>query len=92
MMGKNKRKAESSLDPLPEHFKSLEEAAEFWDEHDSADYEDLMSDVDCEVDIERKTYLVRLDGELYRKVHAITRKKGVPAEKLINLWVDEKAS
>ncbi len=91
-MEKNKRKAEKARDPLPEHFKSLEEAAEFWDEHDSADYEDLMSDVDFEVDIKRKTYLVRLDGEVYRKVRAVARKRGVPAEELVNHWVDEKAS
>jgi glycosyltransferase involved in cell wall biosynthesis len=37
--------------PLPEHFDSLEQAAEFWDTHDSADYEEFMSDVEFEVDI-----------------------------------------
>jgi dolichol-phosphate mannosyltransferase len=35
-------------DPLPEHFNSLEEAAEFWDTHDSADYEDYMRDIEEE--------------------------------------------
>ncbi|MCA1566484.1 MAG: hypothetical protein LC803_12750 [Acidobacteria bacterium] len=44
-------------DPLPEHFLSLEQAAEFWDEHDSADYEEYMREVVCEVKIERRIFI-----------------------------------
>jgi glycosyltransferase involved in cell wall biosynthesis len=43
-------------DLLPEHFDSLEEAAEFWDTHDSADYEEYMQDVECDVEIKMKSY------------------------------------
>lgn len=89
---KSKIKERKHRDPLPEHFASVEEAAEFWDTHDSADYEEFMQDVECEVDIKRRTYLVSLDGDLYRKVRAIAQEKGVPADALVNLWVEEKAS
>jgi hypothetical protein len=41
---KKKRKR----DPLPEEFGSLEEAGEFWDTHDSTDYEEYMKDVRVE--------------------------------------------
>lgn len=77
---------------LPEHFESLEQAAEFWDTHDSADYEDQMSDVECEIKVQGKLFLVALDDGLYRKVRAIARKKGVPAQTLVNRWIEEKAS
>lgn len=50
-----------SRHPLPEHFDDLEQAAEFWDTHDSADYEDQMTDVECEVDIKKRTYLASLE-------------------------------
>jgi hypothetical protein len=89
---KNKMKVRKHRDPLPEHFNSIEEAADFWDTHDSADYEEYMNDVECDVDIKRRTYLVSLDGDLYRKVRAIAQEKGVPAETLVNLWIEEKAS
>ena len=89
---KSKARTPKQRDPLPEHFRSLEEAAEFWETHDSTDYEEYMTDVECEFDIKRRTYLVSLDANLYRKVRAIARKKGVPAEKLVNLWIEEKAS
>ena len=77
-------------DPLPEHFNSLEEAAEFWDTHDSADYEDYMKDIEYEVNIRGKACLVALNGDLYDKVRAIAEEKGVPAEALVNQWVQEK--
>jgi glycosyltransferase involved in cell wall biosynthesis len=48
-MTKRKDSAVEHRERLPEHFASAEEAAAFWDTHDSADYEDYMSDADCEV-------------------------------------------
>jgi hypothetical protein len=78
-------------DPLPEHFSSLDEAAEFWDSHDSADYEQHLRHVECEVDIQRRVCLVSLDTDLYRRVSAIAQARGVSAETLVNLWVQEKA-
>ncbi len=89
---KSKVKMERNASPLPEHFKSLEEAAAFWDAHDSADYEEHMSEVDGEAHIERSVYLISLDGALFRKVHAIAEKKGLRAETLVNRWIEEKAS
>ncbi|MDT5159068.1 MAG: hypothetical protein QOC99_804 [Acidobacteriota bacterium] len=91
-MAKSKTETTKRRSPLPEHFDSLEQAAEFWDTHDSADYEEYMSGVEFEADVKKRTYLISLDGELYRKVDAIARKKGVPAEALVNRWIEEKAS
>ena len=90
-MANTRSKNGQRRDPLPEHFRSLDEAAEFWDTHDSADYEEYMRDVECEVDIQRRVHLVSLDSDLYRKVSAIAQARGVSAETLVNLWVQEKA-
>jgi hypothetical protein len=79
-------------DPLPEHFNTIEEAAEFWDTHDSADYEDYMRDVECQVNIKRRTYMISLDSDLYRKLRVIAKERGVKPETLVNLWIQEKAS
>ncbi len=58
-------------DPLPEHFRSLDEAGEFWDTHDSADYEEHMRDVECEVDIHRRKLA---EAPCARKVRAANRR------------------
>ncbi len=89
---RSKTKVGKRRDPLPEHFASLEEAAEFWDTHDSADYEEYMRDVACEVEIEYRRFLISLDSDLFRKVSSIARAKGVSSETLVNLWIQEKAS
>jgi hypothetical protein len=52
-MAENKNLAERR-DPLPDNFRSLEEFWTFWDTHSTADYEDLMEDVQVEVNIRSK--------------------------------------
>ena len=87
-----RKRRPKDLDPLSEHFESLEEASKFWDTHDSADYEEFMRDVEVNVDIRRWTYLVPVDSSLYRRIQSIARKKGISTEALVNKWIQEKAS
>jgi hypothetical protein len=86
-MPKNKKR-----DPIPEHFKSIEEAAEFWDKHDLADYWDLTREAHFDVDIQRRLFLVALEAELAKKIAACARKQGVTTETLINVWLTEKVT
>jgi hypothetical protein len=50
--------AKHKKEPIPEEFKSLREAGEFWDTHSAADYWDDMEDVECEVVIEDRSQRV----------------------------------
>ena len=38
------RKEANKVDPIPDEFSSYEEAAEFWDTHDTTDYPDAFED------------------------------------------------
>ncbi len=89
---RSKTKTRKQRAPLPAHFRSPDEAAEFWDTHDSADYEEHLRDAACEVDIQRRVHLISLDSDLYHRVNAIAQAKGISAETLVNLWIQEKAS
>lgn len=80
----------SKRDPLPEEFKSAEEAGEFWDTHSGADYEDYMQEAHFEVDLRQHSTDVRVSDEIMRKVRKIARHQGVAAETLVNLWLQEK--
>ncbi len=84
------RKNNKKRDPIPEHFKSIEEAAEFWDSHDLADYWDLTREVEFEVDIQRRVFLTALEPELAKKLTECARKQGVSTETLINVWLSER--
>lgn len=85
-------KVKKQKDALPEQFNGLEDAVEFWDSHSLADYEESWKDVQCEIDIRRRTYQISLDGGLYQKLRRAARARGVSAETLVNLWLQEKVS
>ncbi len=55
-------------DPIPEHFKSIEDAAEFWDNHDLGDYWDLTREAHFDVDIKRRVFLTALEPQLAKKI------------------------
>jgi hypothetical protein len=77
-------------DPIPQHFKSIEEAAEFWDSHDLADYWDVTSEAHFDVDIQRRVFLTALEPELAKKLIACAHERGISTETLINVWLTEK--
>ena len=83
-------KKQAAPEPLPERFESLEEAAEFWDRHDVADYDDLTTEVYFDVDLQRRTVLTALEPELAKKVAEVAQRQGISTETLINLWLTEK--
>jgi len=43
-----------SVDPIPEEFAGYEEAAEFWDTHDTTDYPDAFRTVDMIAEFRRR--------------------------------------
>jgi len=85
-MSENKKRR----DPIPESFASIEEAAEFWDSHSTADYEDQMRDVHFDVNIQQRTFLVPIEGQLAKDIMAIAEREGLGLETLVNLWLQEK--
>jgi predicted DNA binding CopG/RHH family protein len=87
-MAKSKRK----IDPLPDHFNSLEEAGEFWDTHDTTDYEEYMIPVHFDVDLKSSVHEVRIVHDLLSEVTKIARRQGLKTETLINVWLQEKVS
>ncbi|OIN93563.1 MAG: hypothetical protein AUJ21_05665 [Anaerolineae bacterium CG1_02_58_13] len=87
MTSKNRK---TKRDPIPKHFKSIEEAADFWDEHDLTDYWDLTKEVQMEVDIQRRVFLTALEPTLAQQLTAIAHKQGISTETLVNVWLKEK--
>ncbi len=77
-------------DEIPEHFASLEEAAQFWDSHDLSDYWDATDAAEFDVDLTSRRYLVALDPGLVSQLAEEARRRGVTTETLINLWLAER--
>ena len=74
----------SKKQPIPEKFKTVEEAGEFWDTHSAADYWDDMEDVVLEVDIQDRRFVVLLEDAVYHLVEELAATRGVPTDAFVN--------
>lgn len=52
------------IDPTPENFKSYEEAAEFWDTHDTTDYPDEFRTVEVNADLRARHVEIEIEDDL----------------------------
>ena len=69
---------------------SYKEIGEFWDTYDLADFWDKTKEVSFEADIESEVIYYAVDKMLSEKIQTVAQKRGVSADTLINLWVQEK--
>ena len=70
--------------------KSYKEIGDFWDTHDLSDFWDQTKKVEFDVDIKSEMTYYSLDRKLSEQVQSIAQRRGVSADTLINLWVQEK--
>jgi hypothetical protein len=69
---------------------TIEEMAEFWDTHDVTDFEDDTYEVEMEFDIQFRSHYVAIDPDLLQGLRKAAASRGLSAESLINLWLQEK--
>lgn len=74
-------------DPIPEEFNSYAEAGEFWDTHSAADYWDQMEDVECEVDIRSRHFVVTLEDEIYQLVKRCASEQNLSPDVFLNKFL-----
>ena len=70
--------------------RSYQELGEFWDTHDLGDYWDRTESTEFEVDIHSSAIYYPVESNLAAKLHSVAGKRGVSAETLLNLWLQEK--
>lgn len=69
---------------------SYQEIGEYWDAHDLGEVWDKTEEVKFEVDLESDVFYYAVENTLSSKLHVIAKKRGVSAETLVNLWLQEK--
>ena len=76
-MNKQKR-----VEPIPEEFDSYEEAAEFWDAHDTTDYPDVFQTVDVETAFGGRYYEIEIEADVAEVLQAQAQQKGATVSDL----------
>ena len=81
---------QKQIDPLPEEFASYEEAAEFWDTHDTTDYLESFETVAVEPELMRRRYEVEIEEELMQALTERAQKRGIAVSQLVSELLKEK--
>lgn len=68
---------QKQIDPIPDEFSSYEEAAEFWDTHDTTDYPDAFRTVEVKSELRQRHYEVEIDSDVIKKLRARAKRKRV---------------
>ena len=76
------------VDPIPEEFASYEEAAEFWDTHDTTGYLDSFKML-VEATLCNRQYEVKIDEDLLQILHEQAQQRGVGVNQLVNTVLRE---
>ncbi len=72
--------------------KSYQEIGEFWDTHDLDEVWNETVEAKFEVDLQSDVFYYAVETSLSSKLHRIAERRGVSAETLVNLWLQEKVN
>ena len=70
------------IDPIPEEFGSYEEAAEFWDTHDTTDYPDAFRTVKVVSELRGRHYEIEIEADVVKALRSQARRNGVTLSQL----------
>jgi hypothetical protein len=73
------------------HAKTIEEISEFWDTHDATDFDDQTHDVEMEFDLRSRRHYIAIDPDVLTRLREAASARGLSAESLANLWLQERA-
>ena len=70
------------VDPIPGEFTSYEEAAKFWDKHDTTHYPGKFRTVKVVSEFRNRHYEIPIDGDVAISLQQRARRAGVPPGRL----------
>lgn len=71
---------------------SYEEMAEFWDNHSTADYDEVTYEVELTFDPAARRTWVGIEPELLTELRRIARERRISTQTLVNLWLSQRVA
>jgi len=84
------RSTDKHIDPLPDEFRSPEEAAGFWDTHSITDYEEFLEPVELDADVKRRHFEIEVDEESFLALREIAKREQKPVRQLASEILKQK--
>ena len=70
--------------------RSIDEMADFWDSHDATDFDAQTREVAIDFDLRARRHYIAIDPELLSHLRDVAATRGLSAESLANLWLQER--
>lgn len=77
-------------DPIPDEFADYEDAAAFWEAHDTTDYLNDFETVATDAKLERRRFEVEVDEDLMKVLKSQARARGIEVNHLVSEALREK--
>lgn len=71
-------------DSIPEQFATYEEAAEFWDRHDTTDYPEAFRTVKVQADLHSRHLEVEIEPQVENLLRSQARRRRLSVVQLVN--------
>lgn len=71
---------------------SYQELGEFWDSHDLGEFWEKTESVEFEVELDASVAYFPIEPTLATQLRQMAQQRGVSAQTLLNLWVQEKVT
>ncbi len=81
---------QKQIDLIPEEFGTYEEAAEFWDTHDTTDYPENFETVLVRSELKRRRFEIEIDEELMKVLADLAQERGVAVGELVTGMLRER--
>jgi len=78
-MSKKKR-----IDPIPDEFATPEEAADFWESHDTTDYPHAFRTVRVVAELQARRYQIPIEADVVKALEVRARKRRVTLGRVAN--------
>jgi hypothetical protein len=72
------------------NFKTYEDAGEWFDTHDMADYEDYLKPAEFDFDLRKNRNWFELDQKIGKTVRRLAKKQNISSRSLVNKLLKEK--
>jgi len=64
--------------------------ADFWDSHDATDFDERTREVAIDFDLRARRHYIAIDPDLLSHLRDAATARGLSAESLANLWLQER--
>jgi hypothetical protein len=75
---------------IPKRFRSIDEAAAFWDSHSLTDYAEYLTPARIKFRLRHRVHLLAVDPDIAAQLRAASKARGLSPETVANLWLRER--